>query len=129
MIKPSPRHELGWIDPITGSMKSQTQWFGFTTSTLIEQSAVEKWIIHHEGHYTNNWSFLHDTAMTPSGRPTGHSCGRLTEIYFLHAGSANDHFVLNASDEEIGTFVQVMRTGTSLEKEKAALAAAEKALK
>lgn len=110
-------------------MKGETRWFGFTTSTVIEQSAIEKWVIDHEGHYTNKWKFLHDTSMTVFGRPTCFSCGSAPEIYGLHAGSANDRFVCNASNQEIGTFVEVMRAGTTMEKKKAVSAAEEKALK
>ena len=39
------RSDLGWIDPVTGSMKYQTQCFLVPVSTIVEQSAVvENWM-------------------------------------------------------------------------------------
>jgi hypothetical protein len=125
----SPRYDSASIDSVTGSIKFQTRWFGFSTSTVIQQSAIEKWIIHHEGHYTNNWRFLSGSPKNVFGLPAWRECGRLPEIWGLEAGWANDRFVRNASDQEIGTLVQVMRTGTTLEKKNAVEAASEKALK
>src|SRR5438128_297864 len=108
----TPHHELGWIDPVTGSMKRQTQWFGFSTSTMVDQSAIEKWIIRHEGRYSSHWAFLHDTSMTAWGRSVEFACAMAPDIYALHAGELNDEFVRGASEPEINEFLQVMRTGS-----------------
>jgi hypothetical protein len=123
-----PYHsDLGWIDPVTGSMKRQTRIFLVPVWTSVESSDLEKWIIGREGTYSNDWQFLHNTSTTLlHGRC--HGCAHAPEIYHLHAGGMNSNFVRNASDAEIGEFVRIMRTGTSVEKEQAVQAACEKAL-
>ena len=121
------RHDRGWIDPVTGSMKRQTTWFGIG-SPIVERSAIEKWIVRRDGHYVNQWKFLHDTSKSLFGIPICFGCGRAPEIYSLSAGEFNDRFVARATDQEIGDFVAVMETGSSDQKLKAVEAATKKAL-
>src|SRR5438477_1272137 len=103
-------------------MKYQTQCFLVPVSTVVEQSAVERWIIRHEGGYTNYWRYLHNTSSAVMyGR--AFACGHAPEIYPLHAGRLNDDFVRRASDGEIAEFVVVMRAGTAVERERAVEAA------
>jgi hypothetical protein len=123
-----PYHsELGLIDPVTGSMKYQTQCFLVPVSTVVEQSAVERWIIRHEGGYTNSWRFLHDTSSAiVYGR--AYACSLSPDIYLLHAGKLNDDFVRRASDAEIAEFVRNMRAGTAAERKQAVESARDKVL-
>jgi hypothetical protein len=121
------RSELGWIDPVTGSMKSQTRCFLVPTSTVVRTSALERWIIRHEGTYTSHWRFLHDTSSSVIyGR--AHACGLGPEIYPLRAGGLDDDFVRHASDARIAEFVRIMRAGTPAARERVVESACQEAL-
>jgi hypothetical protein len=122
-----PSHDLGWIDPITGSLKHQTRWFGIAITTVVEQSAIEKWVIVHEGQYSNTWTFLHDTSRAIWGR--SFACGRAPEIYELHAGELNNLVVQTSSDHELTEFLQTMRNGSEEEKRKAVRTGADTAIR
>lgn len=114
-----PRLDLGWIDPVTGSMKSQTRWFGFATSSLINKSALEEWVIRHEGGHENQWSPLYNTSKTAFGRPFCFECNLSPPIHALHAGALNDEFVRNSTDRELSQFLEIMRNGTAEEQRRA----------
>jgi hypothetical protein len=121
--------DLGWIDPVTGSMKYQTRIYLVPVWTSIESSDIEKWIVRREGKCSHDWQILYNTSTTLfGGRSRGCSSG--PEIYPLHAGvgGLNASFVHNATDQEIAEFVRIMRTGTAAEKEQAAEAACNKTL-
>lgn len=118
---------LGWIDPVTGSMKARTKFFLIPVSTEVRTSALERWIVRREGRYTNRWKFLHDTSETLIyGRC--YACSTAPEIYPLRAGGLGDDFVRLAPDAEIAEFVRIMREGTSVEKERAVASACDRAL-
>ncbi len=122
------RSDLGWIDPVTGSMKHQTQCFLVPLKAVVEQSALERWIIHHEGGYSNKWQFLHETC---SGVIFGRAfaCGHAPAIHSLRVGEWNDEFVRGATDAEIAEFVHIMRAGTPAEREHAVEAACDQAIR
>jgi hypothetical protein len=122
----TPRHNLGWIHPVTGSMKSQTRWFGLVASTTIDQSAIENWIIRREGKYENSWARLHDPGSAIWGR--SFACRRAASIYDLQAGEFNNAFLRLASESEIAEFVRVMRSGTDAEKRQAVKTACDKTI-
>jgi hypothetical protein len=123
----APRVDLGWIDPVTGSLKYQTRWFGVSTSTTVEQSAIEKWIIAHEGQCSNTWTLLFDTSRNVWGGVYSRGCGQAPEIYELQTGELNDLFVQTASNDEVSEFLNVMRGGSDDEKRQRVRAAAETA--
>jgi hypothetical protein len=113
-----PRHDRAWIDPVTGSMKSESSVLFITISSEIKESALQRWIIAHEGQYKNQWRFLHDTSRSALG--TTFACGSTPEIYPLNAGSElNESFVRSATDATIADFVRVMRDGTPEERKRA----------
>jgi hypothetical protein len=113
-----PRHDRGWIDPVTGSMKTESSVLFITTSSDIKQSALERWISAHEGEYKNQWRFLHDTSRSALG--TTFACGSTPEIYQLNASiELNEGFVRSATDATIAEFVRVMRGGTPEERKRA----------
>jgi hypothetical protein len=110
IIAVPPRHDRGWIDPVTGSMKTESGVLFITISSDVQQSALERWIIAHEGQYKNQWQFLHDTSQ--SALATTFACGSTPEIYRLNAGDElNEGFVRSATDATIAEFVRVMRDG------------------
>lgn len=112
------RSDLGWIDPVTGSMKVQERCFLIPVATVVQTSAIERWILRHEGRYSNTWRFLHDTSSSLIGGRC-RACSVGPEIYPLHAGALNEYFVSRSSDAEIAEFVRIMREGTIAEKERA----------
>jgi hypothetical protein len=121
------RHNV-WIDPVTGSIKRETQWFGQTTHTVIEPSAIERWISEHNDPHSNHWKFLHATYSSMWGNPVGCGCGIAPAIYSLSNSNLCDEFVHNSTDQEINNFVRVMQAGTEDEKQKAVDAAIQRAI-
>jgi hypothetical protein len=115
-----------WIDPVTGSIKEETQWFGQTTDAVIKTSAIEKWINAHGDSHSNGWIFLNASRMTLFGHVN--ECGRAPAIYPLRAGSLDDLFVINSTEQEISDFVHVMQAGTEDEKQQAVQAAVQRAI-
>lgn len=122
------RHHFMWIDTVAGSIKREVRFLKPTIE--IQRSSLEKWIIDHEGAYENQWRLQNSTTYTFYGRRVSSvGCIRRQAIYRLQAGDKNDAFVRAASDAEIAELVQVMRTGTDEEQEKAVDAALVIALK
>lgn len=121
-----PYHkENVWCDRVTGSTKSQTTWFLVPTSTTIQHSALERWIINQEGSYTSSWKWYgRQTWFFPLGG--ARECGSPPPIYSLH-DSLSERFVRSLSDSELAEFVVVMRHGSEAEQE-AAIDAADKKL-
>jgi hypothetical protein len=108
-------------------MAPSGKFFLVPISTVVEQPALERWIIRHEGGYSHNWRFLYDTSCAVLlGRVFG--CGRAPEIYSLRAGTWNDDFVRRDTDTEVADLVHIMRTGTAAEKEQAVRSAVDQAL-
>jgi hypothetical protein len=121
------RSHLSWIDPVTGSMKVQEQYFLVPVSTVIETSALERWIIRHEGRYSNQWQFLNELSASLIGGRC-RACGLAPAIYELHASGLDEGFVRRASDERIAGFIRAMREGTDSERERAIESACREAL-
>jgi hypothetical protein len=127
ILFPCHRNDLGWVDPICGSVKHQTQLFGLTLSTVIEPSALERWIVDREGKYTNSWSMVQDTSShLVFGKV--YACGTAPEIYPLSRIEFNERFVQSSTDTEIAEFIRVMRTGTLSERRQAVDKACDKTL-
>lgn len=121
------RRVVSRIDPVTGSMKYETRRFFVCVSRGTEQSAIERWILRHEGVYSSTWRSLSDTSCFAIDGPC-FSCSRAPEIFPLRTGDLNDDFVRRASDAEIAALVRIMRGGTAAERERAVESACEKAL-
>jgi hypothetical protein len=102
------RSHLFWIDPVTGSMKVQQQYFLVPISTVIETSSLERWIIRHEGGYSNQWQFLNELSSSLIGGRC-RACSLAPAIYELHASGLDEGFVRRASDGRIARFIRVMR--------------------
>jgi hypothetical protein len=122
------QHNRGWIDPVTGSMKTESSLLFVTTSLEIKKSALERWIVVQAGQYVNDWRFLYDISRAVFGNVTAHACGLAPDIYALEARDLNDRFVSSATDEMITEFVRVMRNGTDSDRERAVDAACRIAL-
>lgn len=117
-----------WIDPVTASLKSQDSFLVIPISTAIETSAIERWIVEHEGSYAPRWNFLSETDRTITGQVFCRGCGKAPENYVLHTFDLNARFVQAASDAEIAEFVRIMRAGTKSQREGAVDDACNKAV-
>ncbi len=116
------RSTLGWIDPVTGSMKFERRIFGVPVSNSVQTSAVERWLLRQEGGYTNRWKFTHETSdYAWGGRTFGQ--GSPPEIWWLRAGEQNDAFVRRSTDADLADFVGTMREGTPGQQRRAVEAA------
>ena len=115
------------IDPVTGSIQKETQWFGHTTEAVIKTSAIEKWINSQGNPHSHDWKRLHATRKSLLGQTVGADAANAPPIYPLRAGSLDDLFVINSTEQEISNFVGVMQAGTEDEKQQAVQAAVQKA--
>jgi hypothetical protein len=107
------RSDRFWVDPVSGSTKSQTMLFFVSSPYRVRQSELERWIIAHEGFHDSDWQFVNETHRMISGRWAGCGVGRAPKILSLlpvDVGLAR--LVHNATDEEIAEFVRVMKHGT-----------------
>ena len=122
-----PLHtDRGWVDPVTGSTKAQTSWLGIPQAPVVRPSAIERWIIRHEGSHAEQWQFLHETTQFVMGKSYG--CGNTPVIYPLSRSDVSERFIQGSTDSQIAEFVRIMRTGTVIEKDNAVQAATEVAL-
>jgi hypothetical protein len=118
------RNDLGWVDPVTGSVRFQRRWFLIPTSTVVHTTVIEEWIVRHEGRYKPSWQFIFDTSSTWLGR--GHACDTAPESYSVHL--VDRDFVRISTDAEIDEFVRVMRKGTKDDRKKVVEALCDKVL-
>jgi hypothetical protein len=102
------RAESVWIDPITGSIKHQTVYFGFAAEPTIRPTALDAWVRKKTPTYLNDWKFVNQTGYTVWNRPTFFGCAGAPEIYTLR-GDAIDDFVSRCSDDELDRFVGELR--------------------
>lgn len=103
-----------WIDPVTGSIKTQKCQFPFFAQPVVTHSAIESWLVRNEGGYSPSWQCLSETSDTPFGRFRG--CSSAPAIYVFHSERKNILFVQMLSHQEIAGFVRVMRTGSEPQK-------------
>lgn len=120
------REDRIWIDPVSGSMKYQTRWLFFGMAPRVEHSAIERWIVAHEGSYDPGWRSLSVGWRTIFGKIFGRGCSIAPEVYPLHHREFNAGFVRVASNAEVAEFVRIMRMGTASEKEQAVASACQK---
>lgn len=120
---PLYRYSAFSVDPMTGSTKRVTYWV--ETKVVIRQSALEKWLVAHEGSYVSRWQRISESTSTWYGTDVARGGYREPPaIYWLKAGEQNDAFVRSSSDAHLAEFVRVMRAGTTDEKQKAVESAA-----
>jgi hypothetical protein len=112
----------GWVDPVTGSTKTQTTSGLFSRRTVLERTALDEWVRRNEGAYSDRWVLLYERR--ESGGRRSYACSRPPAISERLGDSRSvAAFVAAATGRELGSFVRVMRTGTEAE-QAAALSAA-----
>ena len=128
------QYRNGWIDPVTGARKHQTDLtFSFDmkpffkTTPIIQSSALADWLARREGGVTYQWRYSSGALQTVWGMSLGYSDG---DSLFMRRLSLNqiEDFVKSSSDDELGHFVDIMRHGTKEKQEVAVEAAVTKAL-
>jgi hypothetical protein len=111
-----------WVDPITGSVKTQASGLGIGQTPVIETSSLERWIVEHDGSHLSTWQRVTKATWTIYGQGVDVSCVD-RPMFLLRAGESNDQFVRTSTDSQISRFVQVIRTGSKDEKTEAMHAA------
>lgn len=116
-----------WVDPVTGSRKTQAAFLIFWTSPEVRQSEIERWIVRNEGAYLPRWRHLSTRSDSFFGGVAA-ACSLAPAIFPLGSGDRDLEFIRRSTDREIAEFVRIMRTGTEDEKKQAVEAAWEKIL-
>lgn len=120
--------QRGWVDAVTGSYRSETDWvFGFTSAERVVPSALEARLTQMGVVVPRDWRNVKGTLFNGLGRGIGNSHGSAPAIYPLRIGDLMKRYVDASTDAEILEFVRIMQTGTEDEQEAAVEAAADKA--
>jgi hypothetical protein len=113
------------IDPVTGSMRSNTVWlFGITSGPRVDVSPLEKRLKSSGIAWTPSWQFLHNTHLNVFGNATLRECGIAPQIHQLRP--VLKEFAAASTDAELREFVRILQSGTESEQKSAVDAAAEK---
>jgi len=107
-----------WIDPITGSTKTQTCWLFVCQNPVIKRTALEDWIVAHEGAYQPAWKRLSTLSRNGLGQVC-RACSMAPAIHQLCSSGLLADYVRDSPDPEIREFVRVMRQAPSPEQERA----------
>jgi hypothetical protein len=125
-VKTNPvRTETNWIDPVTGSRRSQVRWFGSVRLPMrYEASALERWIVREEGSYLPAWQIDISVTSNAFNLPFQWACGKGAPINQFEL-PLMERWVNESSPEEIARVVQIMREGSREEQRKAIAAACD----
>jgi hypothetical protein len=108
----------GWIDEVTGSGRSTVRiLYLLPFSTVKRTTAVERWIVRHEGSYTHNWRYAAGSNRNMFGVKLLNACGWYTPSQRL--GVIDDSFLDELPYDVMEEFVNLMRYGTRDQKEAA----------
>ena len=130
-IPTNVRQDLGWIDSISGSQKSQTVWrFGKTSTPVLSESLLAARYRKLGLQWEPDWKNVRGTYIDVFGRSVGHSHGwPAPEIYsFATSADLQRSYLAASSDDDVRELFRVMSSGTEQEKKAAVEAACNKAL-
>ena len=110
-----------WIDPVTGSRKSQVIYkYWPDSSPRVERSAIARWLDANEGPYQPQWHRYSANGANLFGQTVVFRCGNATEAYSLASlPEAVEAYVRTADDLDIASFVATMRGGDEEQREAA----------
>ena len=131
LIPMNVRQDLGWIDAISGSQRSQTVWrFGPASTPAVSESLLAARYRRLGLKWEPAWKNVKGTYIDLFGRNVGHAHGwPAPEIYsFALSPDLQRSYLAASSDEQIREFFRVMSSGTEDEKKAAVEAACNKAL-
>jgi hypothetical protein len=115
------------MDPVTGSLKRQSSFFGVKTDPVVEMSELEIRLLKSDSAFLNQWQFLSETEYNLWGQATLHSCGQTPEIYPLHNFIAD--YVQLCTDDDLERFVNELRSNDVNRQQIAVNAAIERVLR
>lgn len=133
ILLPAPiyvRQDLGWIDAISGSQKTQTLWrVGRSSLPFIIESPLAARYRKLGLTWEPDWRNVKGTYVNALGRHVGSGHGFAPEIYDL-ATSADlqNAYIAASTDDDIRQFFHTMTTGTDTLKKAAVTQACDKAL-
>jgi hypothetical protein len=124
------RQDLGWVDSIGGSRKSQTVWrYGAPTAPVLTESPLAERYRALGLQWEPDWKSVKGTYVDVFGRSVGHEHGFAPEIYSLAMHpDLQRAFLAKSSDDDVRAFFRVMLSGSEAEKKAAVEAACDKAL-
>jgi len=133
LVVPTPlyvRQDLGWIDAISGSQKSQTVWrVGETSPPIVSDSLLAERYRTLGLKWEPDWRDVRGTYLNVFGRSVGRAHGSAPEIYnFAFSQDLQRSYLAASSDAELHKFFRIMSTGTEAEKKVAVETACNKAL-
>ncbi len=122
------RQDLGWIDSISGSRKSQTVWrLGRSSSPVVSESLLAARYRKLGLQWEPDWRNVKGTYVDIFGRSVGSAHGSAPEIYSFNS-DLQEWFLAASSDDEVRVFFRVISSGSDAEQKAAVEAAGEKAL-
>ncbi len=130
LIPTNVRQDLGWIDSISGSQKSQTVWrFGAASTPIVSESLLAARYRKLGLKWEPDWKNVKGTYIDVFGRHVGSGHGSAPEIYsFALSPDLQQSYLAPSSDDDVREFLRVLSSGTEEEKKAAVEAACNKAL-
>lgn len=123
------RRELDWVDAVSGSRRSQTQWwFGWSAGPVTSESPLAARYRKLGLAWEPDWRNVRGDTLDVFGRCIERSHGPAPEIYTMADPQLQEWYLAAASDDEVRELFRVLSTGTKAEKEHAVDAAGDKAL-
>lgn len=123
------RQDLGWIDSISGSRKTQTVWrFGASSSPVVSDSPLAVRYRKLGLKWEADWKNVKGTYINIFGGGIGSAHGWPAPEIYSFPPELQQYYLAAASDDDIRTFFHIMLHGTEAEKKAMLEAAGEKAL-
>lgn len=120
------RTDKSLCDPVTGSHKTQTFWFGIGLRPQYSWSGLEDWIAAREGGYESRWRCSYTLDYNLFGILLVRGCSPSStdaRVLGYDGGEIGRRFVAKSTEAEIAEFIRIMRHGTDDERREAADAA------
>ena len=125
------RQDLGWVDSVSGSQKSQTVWrFGASSTPVVSESLLATRYRELGLRWEPDWKNVRGTYADLFGRRVGSAHDwPAPEIYtFATSPGLQRSYLAASSDDEVREFFRVMSGGTGEQQKAAVEAACDRAL-
>ncbi len=125
------RQDLGWIDSVSGSRKSQMVWrLGGSSTAVVSESPLAARYRQLGLQWEPDWRNVKGTSLNVFGRSVGRAHGQAPAIYDLAMDvQLQQAFVAASSDHEVREFFSIMSSSAEAEQKAAVDAACDKALR
>ena len=122
------RRDLGWVDSVSGSHKSQTVWrFGGPSTLVVSDTPLAERYRKLGLRWEADWRNVQGTSVSLFGRVLGRGHGPAPEIYRFKDPNLQRWYLAAASDDDVRALFRVMSGGTEAEQKAAVDAACERA--